>query len=123
MNGRPRGELAFSGIAAAIAEPARANSGRCKRKSPMHRTRITVLIGISAVLVLLLTCDFSLQAGEIKGSGPASTSASASVPADEPGNDPDLPAKSVLRNSIDKEEYLRLRDEFIASLRGLEPGK
>src|SRR5712692_5716499 len=37
------------------------------------------------------------------------------------GDDPDLPAKKFMRNGIDKEEYLRLRDEFIASLRGLDP--
>jgi len=47
----------------------------------------------------------------------------ASLPADEVGSDPDLPAKALLQNRIDKEEYLRLRDEFIASLRGIEPGK
>src|SRR5258707_7171870 len=36
------------------------------------------------------------------------------------GDDPDLPAKKFMRNGIDKEEYLRLRDEYIASLRGLD---
>src|SRR5437867_2838081 len=36
------------------------------------------------------------------------------------GEDPDLPAKRFMRNGIDKEEYLRLRDEYIASLRGLD---
>jgi hypothetical protein len=36
-------------------------------------------------------------------------------------NDPDLPAKKSLRNGIDEEEYHRLRDEYIANLRGLDP--
>ena len=35
-------------------------------------------------------------------------------------NDPDLPAKRSLRNGIDEEEYHQLRDEYIASLRGLD---
>src|SRR2546426_1599809 len=36
-------------------------------------------------------------------------------------NDPDLPAKRSMRNGIDEEEYHRLRDEYINSLRGLDP--
>ena len=36
-------------------------------------------------------------------------------------NDPDMPAKRSLRNGIDEEEYHRLRDEYINSLRGLDP--
>jgi len=37
------------------------------------------------------------------------------------GNDPDLPGKKFL-GRIDKKEYLRLRDEHINRLRGVEPG-
>src|SRR5580765_4823101 len=39
--------------------------------------------------------------------------------ADE-GMDPDLPPR--LRGTIDKEDYLQLRDEHVARLRGIEPG-
>src|SRR5882724_9772955 len=35
-------------------------------------------------------------------------------------NDPDMPAKRSLRNGIDEEEYHRLRDDYINSLRGLD---
>ncbi len=45
----------------------------------------------------------------------------ASEDQDIDGDDPDLPAKRFMRKGIDKEEYLRLRDEYIASLRGLDP--
>ncbi|HXM33950.1 MAG TPA: carboxypeptidase-like regulatory domain-containing protein, partial [Pyrinomonadaceae bacterium] len=40
---------------------------------------------------------------------------------EEDGNDPDLPTKRFL-GKIDKQEYLRLRDEHINRLRGVEPG-
>jgi hypothetical protein len=36
------------------------------------------------------------------------------------GMDPDLPPR--LRGTMDKEEYLQLRDEHVARLRGIEPG-
>jgi len=35
-------------------------------------------------------------------------------------DDPDLPSKKFLRNGIDEEEYRQARDEYIASLRGLD---
>ena len=38
----------------------------------------------------------------------------------EEGSDPDLPSKRFLRNRIDKGEYQRLRDEYFASLRGVD---
>src|SRR5712692_2394065 len=40
---------------------------------------------------------------------------------EEDGNDPDLPPG--VRGSIDKETYLRMRDEFVALKRGIEPGR
>ena len=40
---------------------------------------------------------------------------------DDQMNDPDLPA--FLRGKIDEAEYIRLRDEQVALLRGVEPGK
>ncbi|PYS38229.1 MAG: hypothetical protein DMF71_17170, partial [Acidobacteria bacterium] len=36
-------------------------------------------------------------------------------------DDADLPAKKFMQNRIDKDEYMRLRDEYISSLRGLDP--
>jgi hypothetical protein len=42
---------------------------------------------------------------------------------EDAGYDPDLPAKGLLRNRIDKEEYQRLRDEYFGILRGVEPGR
>src|SRR6266404_2545214 len=35
-------------------------------------------------------------------------------------DDPDLPSRRFLRDGLDEEEYHRLRDEYIASLRGLD---
>src|SRR6266849_4461957 len=52
-----------------------------------------------------------------------SKSAKAIEDQDIDGHDPDLPAKSFMRNRIDKEEYMRLRDEYLASLRGLDPAR
>src|SRR5713101_7577073 len=40
---------------------------------------------------------------------------------EEDGNDPDMPPG--VRGSIDKETYLRMRDEFVALKRGIEPGR
>ncbi len=40
---------------------------------------------------------------------------------DAGGNDPDVPSKAF-RGGISKSEYLRLRSEFTARLRGIEPG-
>src|SRR5882672_359352 len=42
-------------------------------------------------------------------------------PGEEDGNDPDLPPG--MRGSIDKETYLRMRDEYVALRRGIEPGR
>src|SRR5216684_1920796 len=42
-------------------------------------------------------------------------------PGEEDGNDPDMPPGT--RGSIDKETYLRMRDEYIALRRGIEPGR
>src|SRR6266446_3951104 len=42
-------------------------------------------------------------------------------PGEEDGNDPDMPPG--MRGSIDKETYLRMRDEYIALRRGIEPGR
>jgi hypothetical protein len=53
----------------------------------------------------------------------SSASGSVQDPDDDEGNDPDLPSKRFLRNRIDKEDYLRLRDEYIAGLRGIDLSK
>jgi hypothetical protein len=37
------------------------------------------------------------------------------------GDDPDLPTKAALQNSVDQDEYLRLRDEYIGRLHGMDP--
>src|SRR5437763_10930756 len=42
-------------------------------------------------------------------------------PGEEDGGDPDLPPG--MRGSIDKETYLRMRDEYVALRRGIEPGR
>src|SRR6266480_3598734 len=42
-------------------------------------------------------------------------------PGEEDGNDPDMPPG--MRGSIDKETYLRMRDEYVALRRGIEPGR
>ena len=67
----------------------------------MHRIKITIVIALSFMSAFLLIWNFAPQAGASKGSGKAS-SASASFKGDEEGSDPDLPAKSFLRDRIDK---------------------
>src|SRR5260370_1100687 len=42
-------------------------------------------------------------------------------PGEEDGNDPDLPPG--MRGSIDKETYLRMRDEYVGLRRGIEAGR
>ncbi len=63
-------------------------------------------------LIDLLVKQNSLVAGKI----------SPSEAEEEEANDPDLPSKNIGGVRLNKEEYLRLRDEYINRLRGIEPG-
>jgi photosystem II stability/assembly factor-like uncharacterized protein len=50
-----------------------------------------------------------------------SSQESANEKADQSGDDPDLP--NFMTGKLDKEDYLRLREEHINRLRGIEPGE
>src|SRR6476469_4378233 len=50
-----------------------------------------------------------------------SSQESANEKADPSGDDPDLP--NFMNGKLDKEDYLRLREEHINRLRGIEPGE
>ena len=52
----------------------------------------------------------------------SSVGSGAEVNGEDENGDADLPSKKFL-GRIDKEEYLRLRDEYIGRLRGIEPGR
>src|SRR5712691_10915968 len=92
------------------------------------RLYIAGLTLVLFVFVLALTPSRTESKGERHGkAAPAEKRNASSVSArevepdvDNDTDDPDLPSK--LGNRIDKEQYLRLRDEYISKLRGIAPG-
>ena len=84
----------------------------------MRRTAGLLILTI-AIALFLVVWNFTPHAAASRGVGQTSTNANQER-GDEP-NDPDLPA--ALRGKIDKAEYIRLREEHIHRLRGIEPGR
>src|ERR1700730_7077544 len=98
----------------------------------MKRTRLLMILLVG--LLLLFMGGFGSSARSSKprsgvpqppaGSGPreqneSNTEAQSQDADDE--QDPDLPPGT--RGSIDKQTYLRMRDQYIALRRGVEPGR
>src|SRR6266705_3178560 len=115
----------------------------------MNRTALVIIAATTLLLCLMLFSFGSIAAngnkstGTKKGSaGPPTTQVtrSNSVSANRPaaseikqannkigarnrveGSDPDMPSR--IHGTIDRETYLRLRDEYTALRRGIEPGR
>src|SRR5260370_39621029 len=70
-------------------------------------------------------CDYEPpQSARDESDQKRGTAAEAQANTDEDGEedeDPDLPSK--FHGRVDKQTYLRMRDEFIALKRGIEPGR
>ncbi len=94
-----------------------------------HRT-ITIAL-VTALLLFLMVWSFGSRAANNQPAGKApiegdeARESSAPAPAEgDDANDDDADlGKWGSRSNIDREEYLRLRDEYIGRKRGIEPGR
>jgi hypothetical protein len=75
----------------------------------MSRIKITVFVALISLSAFFAVWSFTVRQEANTTSSPADAT------------DPDLPAKAVMQNNVDQEEYLRLRDEYIGRLQGMDP--
>jgi hypothetical protein len=89
-----------------------------------HRTIVIALV--TALLLFLIVWSFGSSAARSKPAENDSVEANESSPPVQGQGDEDVDAdlgKWGSRSGIDREEYLRLRDEYNARKRGIEPGQ
>src|SRR5207253_2163939 len=98
----------------------------CSKQKVFDMKHRTIAIGLVTALLLFLMA-WSFVSSAASGSNPAANDSSAanetSVPPQGDENESIDADLGKFGSRIDRDEYLRLRDEYIGLKRGIEPGR